>query len=519
MFFRTRKNKKRYSVLVLLILAALTLSGCRSRNVGDDTPITSISDLNGKTVVVQKGTPYAELIKENEALSDVKIEYYLSNSDGLAMLVNGKADALVTDFCAAQAMANRYSGFVILNESLDTADYGFAFRKGDPVMALFSEVIREMKKDGRLAAITNKWLGGDYSQATLPEQDWPGLNGTLDCQVSPEMEPICYPDGTDVTGLDVDLLLNIARELDYHITFTTNYFSDMLPQLVAGYTDIVGSALTITDERKESVDFTESYLSDDTVLLVRRGGNTSGEGFFLSLINSFRRVFAENGHWQDILMGIGRTLLLTVLTVTTGLIFGSLLFVWGYTESRISKTVISILSWLFTMMPTSTWLLIMYYIVFAGQSGSASFWAATIAFTVYLGFTVCSLLQSNVDGVGIGQSEAAYSMGYSRFKALRLILIPQALPGFLDDLQNAVVCHIKDTSIVGMITVLDIQQVADLIRAETMDPFLTLIFTAVIYILLCWGGSALVRSIRLSKLFAPKTEADIRKKIMKGMTK
>lgn len=76
--------------------------------------------------------------------------------------------------------------------------------------------------------------------------------------------------------------------------------------------------------------------------------------------------------------------------------------------------------------------------------------------------------------------------------------------------------HIRDTSLVGMITVLDIQQVADLIRAETLEPFFTLILTAVVYILLDWGGSSLVRSLRISKRLREKPEDKIRERIAKG---
>lgn len=511
------RNKKyrKFLCLSLLLLLIVGLMGCGGTKE-PETPITSISDLNGKIAVMQTGTVYSALLKARDDLPDLEITYSLSQTDALAMLLGGKADAYVTDYAMARILTAKYDSLCILEESLDKADYGFAFRKEDPIQEEFSAVIREMKADGRLKALQDKWLGDDQSVKTLPEQDWPGLRGTLNCQVSPEVEPLCYPDGMEVTGLDVDLLLNIAKELDYHITFTTNRFYDMLPSLVARITDIVASALTITEERLETVDFTEPYLDASAVVVVRNGESSKSAGLLVSISASFNRVFVENDHWKDLLLGLVRTILITLISAVCGTVLGALLYLWEYSGSKLAERLLSSLSWILTMMPTSTFLMIMYYIIFAGKYGSAAFWAATTAFTILFGFSVFGALRSSIGSISAGQTDAAYSMGYSKYRMLRLILFPQAIPGFLSEMESTMIYHIRDTSLVGMITVLDIQQVADLIRAETLEPFFTLILTAVVYILLDWGGSSLVRSLRISKRLREKPEDKIRERIAKG---
>jgi len=510
-----RKRKlKRAVVITLLVLLVFSLAGCGAKK--EEIPvITTLDELNGHIAVMRKGAVYSALLTENSRLQDVESLYTLNNSDALAMLLAGKADAFLTDDALAQTLVNKYDGLRILDESLDEASYGFAFRKGDLLQEQFSEVIRRMKADGSLEAMAQKWLGSDESLKTVPEQDWPGTNGTLDCFVAPEMEPICYVQGTDVVGLDVDLLLACAKELDYHMTFTTHDFYDMLPSLMAGRTNIVASAITITEERAENVDFTEDYLNTSAVVLVRTGESSTKAGFLVSVIAGFDRVFVQNDHWKDLLLGLGRTIALVLLTVAGGTLLGGLMFLWGYTQKRVARVILSASGWIMTMLPMSTWLMIVYYVVFSGR-GRDAFAAAAAAFTVSFAFGVYGALRGSTEALPAGQTEAAYSMGYSRFRTLRRILLPQALPGFLADMEETVIYHIRDTSLVGMITVLDIQAVADLIRAETMDPFLSLAVTAVAYILLAWGASSLVRRLRLSSLFADKTEQRINERIKKG---
>jgi len=501
---------RRFGALALLLLCILSFCGCGAAEE-QTAEIKTLADLNGRSVVIQSGTAYAGLLRENEVLRDVEVLYAASNADAVTMLLSGKADAYVTDAPVAETLTEQYDHLAILEEPVDSVCYGFAFQKGDSRREEFSGVIRSMREDGSLEALREKWLGDDAADKTLPEQTWPGKNGSLDCQLFPGVEPICYPIGTDVTGFDVELILTIAEALDYHVTFTVNKLSETLPSLVAGYTDMVASAVTITEDRAALVDFTEPYMETTSVMLVRSGEIIERQGF----LHSLYRVFVENEHWKDLLLGLVRTVLIAVMTIVTGLIFGTLLFLWGYTQHKAAKTVLGVVDWIMTMLPTSTLLLIMYYIVFAGK-GTQAFWAAVAAFTVGFGFVVYGSISANIKAIPSGQSEAAYSMGYSRFKALRLILLPQALPNFLRDMESSLVTHVKDTSLAGLITVWDFQAVADVIRAETLDPFIMLALTAVIYMLLAWAGSVLVRRIRISQLFSEKTEEQIRERLKKG---
>ena len=107
--------------------------------------------------------------------------------------------------------------------------------------------------------------------------------GTLTVCSDTPYEPFEFKDdaGTD-TGYDMDLLRAIADTADLEMAVIDLPFDGILGSLAAGDCDVVGSAVSITDERKEQVDFSEPYFDSDQSLLIKAedGGEiTSLEDF------------------------------------------------------------------------------------------------------------------------------------------------------------------------------------------------------------------------------------------------
>ena len=91
-------------------------------------------------------------------------------------------------------------------------------------------------------------------------------------------EPFEFKDdaGED-TGYDIDLLRAIAAEADLGLEVKDLPFDGILGSLAAGDCDVVGSAVTITEERAEQVDFSEPYFDADQSLLVKAGDGEISE--------------------------------------------------------------------------------------------------------------------------------------------------------------------------------------------------------------------------------------------------
>lgn len=121
--------------------------------------------------------------------------------------------------------------------------------------------------DGDDAADTTVTTGASSDAVTAPE----GLvaEGTLTVCSDTPYEPFEFKDDAGVdTGYDMDLLRAIAEGADLELSVIDLPFDGILGSLTAGDCDVVASAVTITDERAEQVDFTDSYFDADQSLLV-----------------------------------------------------------------------------------------------------------------------------------------------------------------------------------------------------------------------------------------------------------
>lgn len=110
---------------------------------------------------------------------------------------------------------------------------------------------------------------GQAGEETLEAPDGLVSSGTLTICTDTPYEPFEFRDeqGED-TGYDIDLLRAIAERGGLDIDVIDLPFEGILGSLAAGQCDVVASAVTITDERAEQVDFSEPYFDAEQSLLV-----------------------------------------------------------------------------------------------------------------------------------------------------------------------------------------------------------------------------------------------------------
>ena len=86
---------------------------------------------------------------------------------------------------------------------------------------------------------------------------------------NPEFAPFEYVgDSGDVEGIDVDIINEIAKDLGVTITMEPMDFDALVPSLVSGKLDIAIAGMTITDERKQSVLFSDPYFNATQVVIL-----------------------------------------------------------------------------------------------------------------------------------------------------------------------------------------------------------------------------------------------------------
>ena len=86
----------------------------------------------------------------------------------------------------------------------------------------------------------------------------------------PPLEDFKGDSKTEFTGFDVDLLTDIAKRAGGKVEFKVTPFDGIIPALNAKDCDIIASAMTITDERKGQVLFSDPYYDSKQSLVVRK---------------------------------------------------------------------------------------------------------------------------------------------------------------------------------------------------------------------------------------------------------
>ena len=126
--------------------------------VKTDSPIKTLTDLNGKKVSVQVGTKSVNFLRDNyPQVQRVEVE---KNEEMFDLVGIGRADAAVTGKPAAYQLAKTRGGFRVINQQLTTEQYGIAVRKDEPELkTALNTALGKIKADGTYAAIVHKWFG------------------------------------------------------------------------------------------------------------------------------------------------------------------------------------------------------------------------------------------------------------------------------------------------------------------------------------------------------------------------
>ena len=477
---------------------------------------SSFSDLSGKTVSMLTGAPFEELVKSKNP--DVGAFTSFNNTpDMLLALESGKTDAVLINNAIAALAVNRNHNLALFPQDLQTGAFGIAFGKGDPRRDTWQAAYDAIPREN-VEAAWEKWTGADESIKELPDQDWPGANGTVRVAVCDTLEPMSYAGGDGkLRGFDLEVILMMAKELDMHVEFTGMEFSAILASVQSGKADMGAGSIIITEERAQSVDFVE-YQPAAFVLIVRAmqgekgDGEAAGTSFWSGIVSSFQKTFLRENRWQLFAGGVLTTLLITVLSILFGTALGFGVFMLCRNGNPAANGVTRFCMWLVQGMPMVVLLMVLYYIIFGNVAINGIF-VAVIGFTLTFGAAVFGMLKMGVNAVDRGQYEAAYALGHNSRRTFFKIILPQAVPHVLPAYQSEIVGLIKSTAIVGYIAVQDLTKMGDIVRSRTYEAFFPLIAITVIYFVLEGLLSFAVGRIRIQ--IDPKKRS--RERILKGV--
>ncbi|NLZ38558.1 MAG: transporter substrate-binding domain-containing protein [Firmicutes bacterium] len=192
----------------------------------------------------------------------------------LTELANGNIDAVVADSPVVleyiknnPAAELEYFG----DESFEKEYFGIAMRKEDTDLhELINEGLDKIRENGIYDKIFNKYFG-DGTDFTVQESD-NRLGVTYNVASDMTYAPFEYlNDEGEPEGFDIDLIKAIAAEMGFEINLMNTAWDGLIPSLLGGTSDLIIAAMTITEERQESVAFSDWYFESTQYIAVKKG--------------------------------------------------------------------------------------------------------------------------------------------------------------------------------------------------------------------------------------------------------
>ncbi|MGN7861763.1 amino acid ABC transporter permease [Microbacterium sp. 22303] len=189
--------------------------------------------------------------------------------------------------------------------------------------------------------------------------------------------------------------------------------------------------------------------------------------------------------WPIVWGGISGTIPLALASFAIGLVLALLIALMRLSESR----VLSGIARGYVSVIRGTPLLVQLFVIFYGLGAVGIVidpWPSAIAaFSLNVGGYAAEIIRAAILSVPVGQWEAGYTIGMSRGRTLRRIILPQAARVSVPPLSNTFISLVKDTSLASLILVTELFRVAQRISAASQEVMLLYLEAALVYWLFC----------------------------------
>ena len=233
--------------------------------------VASVDDLPGKSIGVQLGTT-GDIFASDYEEQGSTIERFNKGNDAIQALLQGKIDGVMSDEQPAKAFVANTTGLKILEEPFAEEDYAICVSKDNAELtASINEALAKLKADGTLDNIVKNYIGDD-TKGQFPYEspaDVDRSNGTLVMATNAYFEPYEFYQGDKVVGIDADMAQAVCDVLGYELKIEDMEFDSIINAIQSGKADIGVAGITVTEDRLQSVDFTDSYASSKQVIIVK----------------------------------------------------------------------------------------------------------------------------------------------------------------------------------------------------------------------------------------------------------
>jgi glutamate/aspartate transport system permease protein len=203
--------------------------------------------------------------------------------------------------------------------------------------------------------------------------------------------------------------------------------------------------------------------------------------------------------------GMTFTLTLTLLAMTGGIIFGTLLAMMrlssiravsgiagGYVNLMRSLPLVLVIFWFFFLVPY-----IGAWVTGASQPVKVGAWmSAVITFTMFEAAYYCEIMRAGIQSIPRGQVWSGYALGLNYWQTMAQVVLPQAFRNMLPVLLTQTIILFQDTSLVYVISATDFLGAASKVANRDYRLVEMYTFVAVVYFVISYGLSALVKRLQ-----------------------
>lgn len=207
--------------------------------------------------------------------------------------------------------------------------------------------------------------------------------------------------------------------------------------------------------------------------------------------------FIDAYSWINIrflLQGLGITIEISVTSIICSFIIGTLLGIIRYAKIKYLSAIIGFIIDLIRNLPL---LLIIFFTYFGLPNIGVKpeiIPAAIMALTVFESSMVAEIVRSGINSIDYGQTEGALANGLTKWQALRLIVLPQAIKNMLPALVSQFISLVKDTSLATIIVLPELMYHAQIIYGQNTNYIIPMfVALAVLYFIVCYSLSLLAR--------------------------
>ena len=230
--------------------------------------IQTLDDLNGKTVGVQLGTTgdlmMSEEVGKADGLNLAGVEQYNKAADAVQALLTNKIDAVcIDDQVAKNFVAANPDELTTLDTAFAEESYAIAVSKDNSDLTeQLNGAIAELKEDGTLDAILDKYIAkveGATGYVSPEGTEYP--NGTLVMATNAAFDPYEYIENGEIVGIDAEFAKALCDKLGYDLEIEDMEFDSIIAAVVSGKADFGMAGMTVTPEREEQINFTDTYCT------------------------------------------------------------------------------------------------------------------------------------------------------------------------------------------------------------------------------------------------------------------